>query len=453
MKNNQQYKKHIVVVGGGFAGLNFVERMFNNRFYDVTLVDGNNYNYFTPLLYQVATSFLEPSSISYPFRKFLKNTGIVFRNAWLKKVDPAGNTVYLSDGGMLNYDYLVFAAGTKTNFFGNDHIGRDAFSLKGIDDALVMRNEVIKTLERASIEKNPRLRQKLLTIVIAGGGATGVELAGMFAEMKKHIIGKDYPELKNETVEIHLIDSTPHLLASMSEKTHRDIYHELVNMGVHVRLNTTVTRYENDRVYLSTGASINTRTLIWCAGVIAKTFEGISGKSLGRGNRMITDEYHYVLGYNNIFAIGDIGVQFHDKDYPNGHPQVAQPAIQQGKSLAKNLLAMASGRAMKPFKYFDRGVMAIVGRTYAVADLFKHKFHLNGLLGLLSWLFIHLVSLVNYNNKIKTFYNWAVAYITCDQALRMVFNSERENRRDDSVNNDELANLNNINHRNYAEQD
>ncbi|MBA4055642.1 MAG: FAD-dependent oxidoreductase [Marivirga sp.] len=446
MKINNNHRKHIIVIGGGFAGLNFIQQLFDNKLYTVTLVDRNNYNYFTPLLYQVATSFLEPSSISYPFRKFLKNKGVTFRNAKLIRVDPALNKVYLSDSAELYYDYLVFAAGTKTNFFGNESIRKNAFSLKGIDDALFMRNEMIKALEKASVENDPLLKQKLLTIVIAGGGPTGVELAGMFAEMKKHIIGTDYPELKNDHIEIHLIDAAPHLLSSMSERTHQDVYEVLVNLGVHVRLSTMVTRYENDRVYLSDGDHINTRTLIWCAGVIANRFDGISQQSLGKGMRMITDQHHMVEGYDNIFAIGDISIQFHDENYPGGHPQIAQPAIQQGKTLARNLLFLAKGRPMKPFTYFDRGDMAIVGRSFAVADLFKHKVHLNGIPGLLSWLFIHLISLVNYNNKIKTFYNWTVAYITCDQALRMIFRSDnKENERDETITK--------LNHHDYAEQD
>lgn len=430
MKASSYSRKHIVVVGGGFAGLNFIKQLFNNKFYSITLVDKNNYNYFTPLLYQVATSFLEPSSISYPFRKLFNNKGITFRNVALTGVDTASNKVHLGDGGVLHYDYLVFAAGTKTNFFGNESMRRNAFSLKGIDDALFMRNEMIKTLEKASIEKNPLERQKMLTIVLAGGGPTGVELAGMFAEMKKHIIGTDYPELKDEPVEIHLVDPAPNLLAAMSDKSHKDAFRVLTKLGVHVHLKTSITRYEDDTVYLSNGAHIYTKTMIWCAGVTANTFEGISPQSLGKGGRMMTDMYHKVQGYDNIFAIGDISIQFHDEGYPNGHPQVAQPAIQHGKSLAKNLILLAKGKQLKPFSYFDRGDMAIVGRSFAVADLFKHKVHLGGLLGLLSWLFIHLVSLVNYNNKIKTFYNWAVAYITCDQALRMIFNSEsKENTR------------------------
>ena len=395
MEINNNHRKHIIVIGGGFAGLNFIKELFGNKFYTVTLVDRNNYNYFTPLLYQVATSLLEPSSISYPFRKLLKNKDVKFRNASLIKVDSALNKVSLSDGEDLHYDYLVFAAGTKTNFFGNESIRKNAFSLKGIDDALFMRNELIKTLERATIENDPKSRQKLLTIVIAGGGATGVELAGTFSEMKKQIIGKDYPELRDDRIEIHLITAASHLLPSMSKKTHKDAYDVLVESGVHVQLNTMVTRYNNERVYLSNGNHIDAKTLIWCAGVTANVFDGISKQSLGKGMRMMTDQYHKVQGYDNIFAIGDISIQLHDESHKTDHPQTAQPAIQQGKALARNLSFLEKGYPMRPFKYFDRGDMAIIGRSYAVADLFKNKVHLNGVLGLIGWLFIHLVSLVN----------------------------------------------------------
>lgn len=433
-KNTISRKQRIVVIGGGFAGINLIGQLANNKFYDVTLVDRNNYNYFTPLLYQVATSFLEPSSISYPFRKFLANKSIAFRHAALQRVDPETNTIFLSDGDTLRYDYLVFAAGTKTNFFGNESIRKNAFVLKGINDALLMRNEMIKTLERASIEKDPLERRKLLTIVIAGGGPTGVELAGMFAEMKKHIIGTDYPELKNEPIEIHLVDGLSSLLSAMSEKTHKDVLDVLTKLGVQVRLNTLVRSYEDDVVMLSDNTRIDAKTLIWCAGVTANVFEGISRESLGKGMRMTTDQHHKVKGYDNIFAIGDMSIQHHDEDYPNGHPQVAQPAIQHGKSLARSFIAMAKGRSLKSFSYFDKGDMAIVGRRFAVADLLKHKVHLKGFLGLMSWLFIHLVSLVNYNNKIKTFYNWTIAYLTCDQSLRMIFNSEQRKSDREDVN-------------------
>ncbi|MEN0052642.1 MAG: NAD(P)/FAD-dependent oxidoreductase [Mucilaginibacter sp.] len=429
MENSIVNKKHIVVIGGGFAGLNFITRMLKNKYYHITLVDKNNYNYFTPLLYQVATSFLEPASISYPFRKVLKNSGASFRMASLKKVDTQTQELYLSDGGILNYDILVFAAGSKTNFFGNESVRAQAFSLKGIDDALFMRNELIKTVERAAIETDPVARKKLLTVVIAGGGPTGVEIAGMLAEMKRYILGKDYPQLMETTAEIHIIDGSPYLLAPMSDKSHEAAYKALADQGVHIKLNTHVNSYDNGVVHLSDGSTIEAETLIWAAGVIANLFEGIAAESIGKGRRMLTDAFNRVNGYENIYAIGDISLLTSDPAYPNGHPQLAQPAIQHGKSLAKNLTRVAKGQQMKPFIYFDRGDMAIIGRRVAMADLFKHKLHLGGFLGLMSWLFIHLVSLVNYNNKIKTLYNWTVAYLTRDQALRMIFRSEnRENR-------------------------
>jgi NADH dehydrogenase len=420
--NKIKTMEKIIIVGGGFAGLNVARQLFKNKNYEVTLVDKNNYNYFTPLLYQVATGFLDPSSISYPFRKLFRNKGIKFRMAEVIKVDPATQTLYLNDGE-LTYDHLVLAAGAKTNFFGNEGIREKAISLKGIDDALYMRNELIKTMEKAAIEKDPAERKKLMTIVITGGGPTGVEVAGMLAEMRKYIMEKDYPELKRAEGDIYIIDGHPFLLAPMSDKTHEGTYKALTQLKVRIKLSTHVESFENGQIKFSDGEVIEAKTLIWAAGITAHTFEGIPVGSLGAGKRMITDVYNQVKGLRNIYAIGDISIQETDPVYPQGHPQVAQVAIQQGHRLARNLLAMAKNKPLKPFKYFDRGDMAIVGRHHAVADLFKHKVHLSGFLGLMSWLFIHLISLVNYNNKIKTFYHWAVAYSTRDQALRMIFRS------------------------------
>ncbi|HEY9002067.1 MAG TPA: NAD(P)/FAD-dependent oxidoreductase [Mucilaginibacter sp.] len=422
-------KKHIVVVGGGFAGLNFVTGLYKTKAYHITLVDKNNYNYFTPLVYQVATGFLEPSSISYPFRKILKNKNVSFRLASLQRINPAENTIYLSDGGTLTYDYLVIAAGTKTNFFGNESIQTNSFSLKGIDDALHIRNELVKKLESAAIEDNPVERKRLMTIVIAGGGPTGVEVAGMLAEMRKFILQKDYPNLDAKEQDIYIVEGSPYLLQPMSDKTHEAAYNALKKLGVNIILNTQVKQFKDGKVELSDDTSIESHTLIWSAGVTSNIFDGIAPEHLGRGGRILTDINNKVNGYENIYAIGDLSVQFNDPDYPNGHPQLAQPAIQQGKQLARNFARMAKGQPMKPFSYFDRGEMAIIGRRTAVADLFKHKLHLGGFLGLFSWLFIHIVSLVNYNNIIKTLYNWAVAYLTRDQALRMIFRSgNRENK-------------------------
>jgi len=424
MDTSSTNKEKILVIGGGFAGLNFAQQLFGNKAYDITLIDKNNYNYFTPLLYQVATSFLEPSSISYPFRKLFRNKGIRFRLAELQKVDTTTQTVYLSDGE-LKYDHLVFATGTKTNFFGKESVQKNAISLKEIDDALSMRNELLRTLEKAVIEKDLVERKKLLTIVIAGGGPTGVEVAGMLAEMRKYILAKDYPELKGAEGDIYIVDGLPVLLAPMSDKSHKDAYDILAKLGVKIKLNAFVDNYENGQVKFVNGDVIDTRTFIWAAGVTGITFDGIPETSLGPGKRMVTDVYNRVKGFNNVWAIGDISYQQTDEVYPKGHPQLAQPAIQQGTTLGKNFRRLAKGQPMKPFKYFDRGDMAIIGRNHAVADLLKHKLHLRGFLALMSWLFIHVVSLVNYTNKIRTLYNWMVAYLTKDQSLRMIFRSGR----------------------------
>ncbi len=292
-----------------------------------------------------------------------------------------------------------------------------------------MRNELIKLLERAAVEKDPVERKKMLTIVIAGGGPTGVEIAGMLAELKHYILSKDYPELENAGAEIYVIDRATHLLEAMSEKTHLEALQALYRLGVHVKLSTSVANFENDEVHLSNGEIIEAKTLIWAAGVTANKFDGLYISNHGKGNRIKTDEFNRVQGYENVYAIGDISIQHHDPVYPGGHPQLAQPAIQQGKTLAKNLIRMVKGKPMKPFKYFNKGEMAVIGRNLAVADLFKHNLHIGGILGLLSWLLIHVASLVNYNNKIKTLYGWIIAYLTKDQFLRMIFRSEnRENR-------------------------
>ncbi len=421
-------KKRIVVVGGGFAGLNFAQHLYNSDRYHLILVDRNNYNYFTPLLYQVATSFLEPSSISYPFRKLFRGKNIQFRLAEVENVDLATKTLQLDDG-TLTYDYLVFACGAHTNFYGIESVRQNAISLKNIDDALVMRNELIKTMEKAALEKDPAERRRLLTFVIAGGGPTGVELAGMLAEMRDFIRTRDYPELKRTEGDIYLVDGGNALLAPMSEKTHQETYKIFEKLGVKVLLEKRVTDYKDGIVTFKSGETIEARTLIWAAGIIANTFEGIPKESLGPANRMITDAFGQVKGLQDVFAVGDISIQFADPAYPNGHPQLAQYAIQTGKNLARNFKLQAKGKPLKPFKYFDRGEMAVIGRNRAVADLLKHRLHFSGFLALMSWLFIHLVSLVNYNNKIKTFYNWAVAYLTRDNALRMIFRSPEKNGR------------------------
>jgi NADH dehydrogenase len=413
-------EKEIVIIGGGFAGINLARNLTNVKNFHITLVDKNNYNFFPPLLYQVATGFLEVSNISYPFRKlFHGKKNINFRLGELQKIVPEKNKVLLSTGE-LSYDYLVLATGTESNFFGIENIRQHALPMKTVDDAIEMRNTLLQTAEDATITTDRSERIKMGTIVIAGGGPTGVEIAGMLAEMRMNILEKDYPELSGNNFRICLVDGAPVLLTPMSDKSQRYTYGTLVKMGVEVKLNTQVKDYINDTVIFSDGDTIQTKLLLWTAGVTSRVFEGIPKECYGKGRRLLVDEYNKVQGMQNIYAIGDTSLQTTDKNFPEGHPQVAQPAIQQGKNLAKNFKAMQNGKPLTAFLYYDKGSMAIIGRSKAVAEIPKPKMNLKGWFAWAMWLFVHLFSLINYRNKIKTMYNWTAAYFTKDQSLRMI---------------------------------
>jgi NADH dehydrogenase len=413
-------QKHIVVVGGGFAGINLAKSLGRHPDFKVTLVDKNNYNFFPPLIYQVATAFLEPSSISYPFRKlFAGKKNLFFRLGRLKRVKPDANTIVL-DNGELSYDYLVFATGAETNFFGNENIKKHAIPMKTLSDAIAMRNVLLMRMEQASISTDPQEANRLLTMVIAGGGPTGVEISGMFAEMKKGILRKDYPELKGSNGNVYLVDGGKSVLSPMSEKSQKDTTEVLTRLGVKLIMSTHVNDFDGDTVTLSDGMQIASKNLIWAAGVTARIFEGLPETWYGRGKRLLVDEYNKVIGSENIYAIGDTALMLSDTAFPGGHPQVAQAAIQQGKLLAKNFKNMMSGRALESFEYHDQGSMAIIGSAKAVVDLPKPKMHMKGLIAWLVWLFIHLMSLITYRNRARTFWNWTVAYLSRDQSLRMI---------------------------------
>ncbi|WP_454986226.1 NAD(P)/FAD-dependent oxidoreductase [Capnocytophaga bilenii] len=412
-------KKHVVIVGGGFAGLQLMKGLDRSDKYKITLVDINNYNFFPPLLYQLAAGFMEPSSISYPFRRLLRqHKNARFRMGVLKEVVPTENKVILSNGE-LGYDILVMATGAESNFFGNKNVEEKAMPMKTVGDALMLRNLVYTRLERATRTEDKEVRRKLLSFAIAGAGPTGVELSGIFAEMKQNIMKKDYPELSQSDLgDIYLIDGQKTVLAPMSKKAQEYTEKALLKKGVKLKMGVFVKDFVNDEVVLSDGTILEARNLIWAAGVSAKTFKGIDDKEyLGRGKRMKTDAYNKMEGFDNIYAIGDSCIMTADPNYPEGHPQLAQVAIQQADNLAANM--NNDFQKPKPFSYVDKGSMAIIGRNEAVADLPKNIF-IKGFWAWAIWAFIHIMSLVNFRNKMRAFYNWVGYYISKDQSYRMV---------------------------------
>ena len=421
-------KKHIVIIGGGFAGLNIAKTLSNVENFDIALVDKINYNFFPPLLYQVATGFLESSSISYPFRKMFSNSkNIRFWLGELININASENKITLSNGE-LNYDYLVIATGTTTNYFGMENVKQNAIPMKTLEDALNMRNILLQRIEAASISKNIEEQEQLMTIVVAGGGPTGVELSGMFAEMSKNIIRKEYPELDHVTnTKIYLVDGTNSLLGPMSLQSQQYTLQTIKELGVEVKLNAQVVDFDGEIISFKDGSIVKSKNLIWAAGVTSMRFNGLSEESYGRANRLIVDEFNTIKGTTNIFAVGDTAFMDSDKNFPNGHPQVAQVAMQQGKNLAKNLLNIESNKPKKAFIYHDKGSMAIIGRSKAVVDLPKPKIHFKGTIAWLAWLFVHLMSLSMPRNKVNTIYHWALAYFTKNSSLRMIIRPDKKN--------------------------
>ncbi|HAP95088.1 NAD(P)/FAD-dependent oxidoreductase [Epilithonimonas hominis] len=413
-------KKKIVIIGGGFAGVNLAKKLTKSDHFEIILVDKNNYNFFPPLIYQVATGYLETSSICYPFRMLFRDKkNFRFILGELKEVIIKEKKLILSTGS-IQYDWLVFSTGCVTNYFGIESIKHHAIPMKTVSDALSMRNTLLERLEEASRETNMEIRGKLLTIVVAGGGPSGVEISGMFAEMKQNIIAKDYPELKGSSGEIYLVDGLNSVLSPMSENSQQYAYDKLIEMGVKIRLNSMVTDFKNDVVHFANGDKIETKNLIWTAGVTAIIFKGIPPEAYGKGKRLIVDAFNKVIGQEDIFAIGDTCIQTTDTAFPQGHPQVAQVAIQQGQNLAHNWIKTLKSKSSIPFKYHDKGSMAIIGRNKAVAEFPKPKLFFSGFIAWIMWLFIHLLSLINYRNRLSTLYNWTTAYFTKDQALRFI---------------------------------
>ncbi|HET7118371.1 MAG TPA: NAD(P)/FAD-dependent oxidoreductase [Hanamia sp.] len=415
--------KRVVVVGGGFAGINFVKNLWKDQHFRVTLVNKDNYNFFPPLLYQVATAFIEPSNISYPYRRmFVEKNNLRFHYGSFVKIDPQNNTIE-TDTGALNYDYLVLSIGTETNYFGMENVKQNSLPMKSIDDAINLRNHLLLNMEKAVITDDQTEKSKLLNIVIAGGGPSGVEIAGMLAEMGREIVEKEYPEIKRGNSRIHLIDASPHLLGAMSKTAQDEAMKVLSKLGVQIKLNTAVKDYTDGKVILGDGTSIPTNSLIWTSGVTGREIPGLPADAIGRGRRVLVNEFNKVNGSENIFAIGDICFQTSDKNYPNGHPQLAQVAIQQGTLLAKNFTKMAKGEAWKPFEYNNKGSMAIISKFKAVADLPKVSF--TGFFAWLIWLFVHIIPLVGFRNKVKLAFSWFWSFITNNPTLRLIIRPKR----------------------------
>jgi NADH dehydrogenase len=414
-------KKRVVIIGGGFAGLK-IATLLDSQYYQTVLLDKRNYHQFQPLFYQVATSGIEPSTISFPFRKiFQKKPDLYFRLCSALHINTELSYVETSIG-RIRYDYLVIATGCDTNFFGNEALKEASFPLKTTTEAMAMRNHIIYTLECASSTDDNEERQKLLNFVIVGGGATGVELAGALAEMRKFVLPKDYPDFKVQRMQIYLVDGLSRLLGVFSEKTSKVAHDYLSKMHVNIILGATVNSYENEMVTLSNGEQIATKNLFWVAGVKANSLEGFDKQQYGRGNRLIVNDFNQVNGFKAVFAVGDTALMSSDK-WPNGHPQVAQPAIQQSENLANNLNRLAKdGSTFRPFNYIDRGSLATIGRNTAVAELPVAKFY--GFWAWLLWLFVHLRSIIGVKNKLFTFFNWIWNYLTYDQSLRLLLKDE-----------------------------
>lgn len=410
------FKQRVVVIGGGFGGMNAIKKL-RNKGYQVVLFDKNNYHTFQPLLYQVGTAGLQPDSIASPLRNtFQHYNDFHFRMLPVTSIDVEGSTISTPVGN-LYYDYLIIAGGAKPNFFGNKDVEQYSLPLKSIPDALNLRSQLMQVLEQANMVIDPVFRKALLTIVLVGGGPTGVETAGALAELRRHVLPKDYPSLDFSEMSIHLIEGLPRLLPTMSEKAGARAKRDLEKMGVTVTLNSMVQSYDGSQLTLKDQLPINTYTVIWSAGVQGDTIPGLHPEWVEKG-RIIIDEHCRVIGSPNIFAIGDIAIM-KTKDYPKGHPGVAQVAIQMGKYVGNYLMSDIGDKNSKPFHYFDKGSLATIGRGHAVADLPK-KLYFGGRLAWWIWLFVHINYLVSFRNKLLVFANWIWNYFTFDKGNRLI---------------------------------
>ena len=407
----------VIIVGGGFAGL-AAARALENQELQVVLIDKHNYHTFQPLLYQVATGGLEPDSIAFPLRKrFNDIENFYFRLAKVTGINAEKRIVETTIGN-LEYDELILATGSTTNFFGNTNIQKYAMEMKSVPQALNIRSLVLENFEEALLVTDLEKRRALMNFVIVGGGPTGVELAGALAEMKKGILPKDYPDLDIREMKINLIQSSGELLKGMSEASSEKSEDFLIKLGVDVWKNLRVLDYDGETVTTNSEDHFKAQTVIWAAGVKGAAVNGLAEECVvERANRFKVDEYNKIIGYDNIYAIGDVACM-ETKDYERGHPMMAQPAIQQGRLLGKNIIAKLEKKKPKPFKYKDKGSMATIGRNKAVVDLPKWKFQ--GVFAWFVWMFVHLFSLIGFRNKVIVFMNWVYNYIRFDRETRLI---------------------------------
>lgn len=405
----------VVVIGGGFAGLQFITHLPQKSFQAV-LIDKHNYHTFQPLLYQVATAGLEPDSIAYPLRKiFMKRSEFYFRMSEVTSIDNKNRLIH-SNIGDLSYDYLIVATGSTTNFFGNATFESLSMGMKNVPEALNIRSLLLQNFEKALLTSDLKERESLMNVVIVGAGPTGVELAGAIAELRRHVLPKDYPDLDFRRMNIHLVEAADHVLGAMSDQASKKAHHYLENLGVQIWLNTMVKDYDGKTI-ITSNKPMSTQTFIWAAGVQGSPTAGFNADQVTKQRRILVNEFHQVKGTERVYAIGDVACM-ESEEFPKGHPMLAQAAIQSGRNLARNIVREKRGKAPKAFQYKDLGTMATIGRSLAVADLPAWK--TQGTFAWFVWMFVHLMSLVGFRNRVVVFFNWTYNFFNYNRDIRLI---------------------------------